>query len=109
MKPYYQDDHYGITIYHGDCREVLPELPQVDLVLTDPPYRKVTCGKGKKSLGGMLDRNSDLVNSGKLFTYNDTSFSDWLPVLFKVLSNKTHCYVFCDYLNTKELLSPIDN
>lgn len=22
----------------GDCREVLPTLPQVDLVLTDPPY-----------------------------------------------------------------------
>ncbi len=36
MKPYYQ--HAGITIYHGDCREVLPTLPKVDLVLTDPPY-----------------------------------------------------------------------
>jgi len=36
MKPYYQDD--GVTIYHGDCREILPELEKVDLVLTDPPY-----------------------------------------------------------------------
>jgi DNA modification methylase len=36
MKPYY--DHNGITIYHGDCREILPTLPKVDLVLTDPPY-----------------------------------------------------------------------
>jgi site-specific DNA-methyltransferase (adenine-specific) len=36
MKPYY--DHKGITIYHGDCREILPTLPKVDLVLTDPPY-----------------------------------------------------------------------
>ncbi len=36
MKPYY--DHAGITIYHGDCREILPSLPPVDLVLTDPPY-----------------------------------------------------------------------
>ena len=36
MKPYYQDDY--VTIYHGDCREILPELPKVDLVLTDPPY-----------------------------------------------------------------------
>jgi site-specific DNA-methyltransferase (adenine-specific) len=36
MKPYYDCD--GITIYHGDCREILPELPKVDLVLTDPPY-----------------------------------------------------------------------
>lgn len=31
MKPYYEED--GITIYHGDCREILPTLPKVDLVL----------------------------------------------------------------------------
>lgn len=36
MKPYYEQS--GIVIYHGDCREVLPQLPVVDLVLTDPPY-----------------------------------------------------------------------
>ena len=36
MNPYY--DKNGITIYHGDCREVLPTLDSFDLVLTDPPY-----------------------------------------------------------------------
>lgn len=36
MKPYFQDD--AVTIYHGDCREILPTLEAVDLVLTDPPY-----------------------------------------------------------------------
>ena len=36
MKPYYQDE--WVTIYHGDCREILPQLEKVDLVLTDPPY-----------------------------------------------------------------------
>lgn len=36
MKPYYERG--GITIYHGDCREILPQLKAVDLVLTDPPY-----------------------------------------------------------------------
>jgi len=25
-------------LWHGDCREVLPLLPRVDLMLTDPPY-----------------------------------------------------------------------
>ena len=35
--PYYE--HNGITIYCGDCREILPQLDvKVDLVLTDPPY-----------------------------------------------------------------------
>ena len=35
-RPYYQRD--GITIYHGDCREILPHLPAFDLMLSDPPY-----------------------------------------------------------------------
>jgi site-specific DNA-methyltransferase (adenine-specific) len=43
-KPYYQDD--AVTIYHGDCRLILPELPQVDLVLTDPPYGIADIWKG---------------------------------------------------------------
>ena len=36
MKPYYERN--GITIYHGDARDVLPHLPSVDLVLMDPPF-----------------------------------------------------------------------
>ena len=35
MKPYYE--HGGITIYHGDCREVLPWV-SFDVLVTDPPY-----------------------------------------------------------------------
>lgn len=26
------------TLYLGDCREILPTLPKVDAVITDPPY-----------------------------------------------------------------------
>jgi len=36
MTPYYQDDY--VTIYHGDCREIVPTLGRFDLLLTDPPY-----------------------------------------------------------------------
>lgn len=36
MTPYYS--HGGITIYHGDCREIAPGLGFGGLVLTDPPY-----------------------------------------------------------------------
>lgn len=37
MKPYYEQD--GITIYHGDCREILPSLDvDADMVFADPPY-----------------------------------------------------------------------
>jgi site-specific DNA-methyltransferase (adenine-specific) len=38
MKPYY--DHDGITIFHGDCRDMLPliDANSIRLVWTDPPY-----------------------------------------------------------------------
>lgn len=35
-KPYYESG--GITIYCGNSEEILPELPQCGLLLTDPPY-----------------------------------------------------------------------
>jgi DNA modification methylase len=28
----------GVTLHLGDCREILPTLPKVDAVVTDPPY-----------------------------------------------------------------------
>src|SRR5215472_18640166 len=38
MKPYYEEA--GITIFLGDCQEVLPELEPTDHVITDPPYAR---------------------------------------------------------------------
>jgi DNA modification methylase len=45
-KPFYQDD--WATIYHGDCRDILPLLPKVDLVVTSPPYDNLRDYKGYK-------------------------------------------------------------
>ena len=58
MKPYYE--HRGITIYHGDCREILPTLPKCDLLLTDPPY-------GARYRSGPNSSNS-ISSTGKRFT-----------------------------------------
>src|SRR5690606_9686569 len=30
------------TLYLGDCRDILPTLPKVDAVITDPPYSERT-------------------------------------------------------------------
>ena len=45
MNPYYADE--SVTLYHGDCLEVLATLPDasVDAVVTDPPYGLEFMGK----------------------------------------------------------------
>jgi len=44
---YYSDG--TCTIYHGDCREVLPGLPRADLLIADPPYG-ITARRGTADL-----------------------------------------------------------
>ena len=39
------------TLYRADCREVLPTLPKVDAVITDPPYGIGKDGQ-KRTTGG---------------------------------------------------------
>src|SRR5208337_271875 len=55
------------TLYLGDCREILPTLPKVDAVVTDPPYGIGFVGKRTKHTcathetpGGYLGGDSDL-------------------------------------------------
>jgi site-specific DNA-methyltransferase (adenine-specific) len=50
MTPYYADDL--VTLYHGRCEDVLPTLPDVDLVVTSPPYNK---GKQAGDYANMRD------------------------------------------------------
>jgi site-specific DNA-methyltransferase (adenine-specific)/modification methylase len=42
----------GVEIWLGDCREILPELPKVDAVVTDPPYGVRTNTDNSRFSGG---------------------------------------------------------
>jgi len=54
----------GVTLYLGDCREILPSLGRVDAVVTDPPYG--------------INENSDKVASrGKAARAIDYGKFDW--------------------------------
>lgn len=44
-------------LIHGDCREVLPMLPKVDLVLTDPPYGLNEAAGKNRSRGSAAGAN----------------------------------------------------
>ena len=63
VTPYYSED--GITIYHGDALDIIPTLPKVDLVLTDPPYII-----GALSAGNLSSKSGtwgDMMNSSRWF------------------------------------------
>lgn len=74
VKPYYQDE--SVTLYHGDCREVLPTLDIVQAIITDPPY-----GIDYQS-AWRIDKASRF---DKLANDDVLSF-DWLPVATKLLT-----------------------
>lgn len=48
----------GVTLYQGDCREILPHLDPVDHVITDPPYEVEAHAGGRrlKSMRGTKRR-----------------------------------------------------
>lgn len=41
LKPYYEED--GVSIFHGDCREIASSLA-FDVVIADPPYPRLDYG-----------------------------------------------------------------
>lgn len=47
IAPYYEQD--GITIYHGDCLDVLPTLSGLGAVITDPPYSSGGAFRGDRT------------------------------------------------------------
>jgi site-specific DNA-methyltransferase (adenine-specific) len=61
-KPYYEDAKAGIAIYHGDCREILPTLEAVDLVIADPPYEETNL-KWDLQVRGWMDACEPRTNS----------------------------------------------
>lgn len=57
------------------------------------------------ALFGILNDNDNTTytKQGKLFKYNDIKFEDWLPEIYRVLKQNTHCYIYISARNIKEL------
>lgn len=98
MKPYY--DHSGITIFHGDCREVLPSMEKdsVDLVVTDPPYGVNFQSSWRQETFDRLagDESQEAALQG-------------LKEVIPILTNQRHLYIFGSFdLTSLPLSSPVE-
>lgn len=81
----YQDE--AVTLYHGDSRDVLPDLDDgsADLLLTDPPYGMSYVNDAGKGLRGDAQRQGIRL------------FRAVLIDLDRVLAKPAHAYIFCHW------------
>lgn len=64
-RPYYEQD--GITIYHGDSRDIAPGLT-AQVVVTDPPYSSGGFQESGKSGGSIGTRSTETIQYDNLST-----------------------------------------
>jgi site-specific DNA-methyltransferase (adenine-specific) len=70
----------GVTLYLGDCREILPTLGKVDAVISDPPYG-IAFKKGTSGKGVGAGRNSEAI-AGDDKPFDPALLLQWPCVLF---------------------------
>jgi len=85
------------------------QVPEVDLIVTDPPYRwnKTTGGRANNDIfaskwqGQISGKN--IVKASLL--HNNISFKEWVPKVFQSLKSPGHCYIFLNDKNIQEALN----
>ena len=81
MKPYYADE--SVTLYHGDCREILPDLEGgVSMALVDPPYGETSLlwDQWIPELPGLVGRLTNSMwcfGSLRMFLAHVDDFAGW--------------------------------
>ena len=78
VKPYYE--HARITIYHGDCREILPGLPKCGAVIADPPYGETSLEWDSRCEGWLQTLSTNCLwcfGSFRFFLASASEFYAW--------------------------------
>ncbi|MGD9725282.1 MAG: site-specific DNA-methyltransferase [Nitrospiraceae bacterium] len=73
----------GVTLYCGDCREILPSLGKVDAVVTDPPYGiAFVHGAGGDGIGGgkYVSKFNGVAIAGDDVPFDPAPLLDLAPV-----------------------------
>ena len=91
-------------IYNMDCLEGLKLIPDnsIDLIVTDPPY-KITAKGNAGNSGGMMQKK--LSMKGKIFQHNDIEPEQYIPEFYRILKDKSHCYIMTNHINLQKMLN----
>ena len=106
----YTNEDKSIRLFNCDAMTLMDKMIEkgikVDLIITDPPYKITSRGNGGNS-GGMFQKKE--VNNGKVFEVNDLEIEDWLPKLYNVLNDNSHCYIMTNNKNIGSYLRAIED
>jgi len=99
---------------NDECSGVLNKR---DYSKTDPKGclaggKKVVISDGTVCSNKWIKKNSNIpsaVKDGKMFNHNDIKFSEWLPEVYRVLKQGTHCYIMINSRNLKDLQIEAEN
>ena len=104
MKPYYQDKY--VTIYNADCREILPDLPKVDLVCTSPPY------PGNNKMWGELFKEGNEIKAhnylNEVWESCLLKLSDGCKIAINIANTKRRPYIPNTYYIYKFMLGKVE-
>jgi len=95
-------------IYNTDALAFMDKMIennfQVDLLVTDPPYKTIT---GGDSNGANSTRPKGMLSGNrKLFTHqNNIKISDWMQKVYDCLKDNSHAYIFTNALNLNDMLN----
>lgn len=91
-------------LLNQDVREVFKTIPDnsIDLVVTDPPYKTTSRGNAGTS-GGMLQK--EINKKGQVFKHNNIKPQEYIPELYRVLKDGSHCYIMTNHVNLQEMLN----
>ena len=93
-----------MKLYNKDCMEMFSEVgdASVDLFISDVPYKTTARGNSGNS-GGMLQKKVNM--QGKVFDNNSIEPSDYLPEVYRVLKDGSHCYIMTNHTNLQKILN----
>src|SRR5580700_1197521 len=78
--PYWTDG--TVTLYLGDCRELLPELGRADCIVADPPYGETSLAwdrwpEGWLDTAAAATRSLWCFGSLRMYLKHSAEFADW--------------------------------
>lgn len=85
-----------VTLYLGDCLEVLPLVPRADLCATDPPYPLTSGGNAEQVMGGLF-AHSEYDNGGELMDM--VPWHEMGGPIYRALKDNADCYIMANDKN----------